>query len=1305
MSEMKGTQAYSAKVSSIAKLSSLLMDEDSYLCVLYSVAMSICCNIILYLKRKKKFRKLKKQIQSKTYIKYEEPEAPVEFGGQYDAKPSLDMNISPKLVQNMDFNMSGITTMDLSTEELCEKGDNQQTDKGDGDSAIANQVVDMDVSDTNLPETKTKSFLMSVPLDDGSMDSGKMTDSVMSMSTTSSVQGSTSSGKKSPSTEKSGQQFISYGRTYVIVNGKMVVDAAKRDKEREREDRIRAQREKLAEERQKKIEEMREQQRLAQEKRERQLDLRRLKIEELRRRDEERRMAVEDRRRKRDETEQARKESIIQKSQERITRYEQWKASGRKGGRVLVYGFGSRTPREVCQPVDRRRSSSHSALIRRSPNGSDSDSWRPQRRAVSACSTVRRHCCIDINRLTGYPGSSPPSKLLSASTGALFHSSKRDFSSSGNLSVRGRPAESLLVLNSIPEAGPTKRSRSFLAPSGTPPTRPKSTMNLSTRENVRLRDPKTTPRKPRPASIAGSVPSFISVESPKGASRSKSTDRLARDRQKTPSRSTPKREKDEQNLQEKKDKRGSSVDIKKLTEKRKAELQKLADKKKESKDSQESDHEKTPERSTERSSARVSQQTIDRLSTPRIAMYKNETPVKTETVKDRATPTRERAATPTKGTKKSVTIVAPHSSPRKTKTPKQKDKENKEPLKRKSTSKESSNEALDSPRSSPKTIEDRKVESPAQPGEGEPAKVTTPRSVSPASSKSEDEEKSAPIQKKTPEKVVKIVEPMKIKPQQLQHRVNQAHLLPRTPASAPKSKKEIEMDEYKAKLAEKRRQAREKAEKEAELERQRLEEIRLAEEERQRQEEEEQLRMEEEASRLAQEARKNEEERLRKAIEAEELRKKEEADRLEQERKQKEEADRKAKEDAERLEKEKQEKAKKDEEERLERKKRLEMIMKRVKSDSPMTGSMTSSMIGTNSSMSGSQIGSMTGSMSSSMILIGSDKGDSPYQSLSNSPSKNSLQSNEGGEDSADEANGLDDKSDDKAKTLLQPATDMPKFKSPLLQKLVENKSQNGGSETPKFKSPLLQNLMGKKRLGMDKTEDKTNDITTNGNKQEEPVEQMDESSSERVTGEKGQIDSLVIADNESDRSESRNSKSDGSVDSDTSTTKDVSIAEQKLGSNSVIIKTEVSSSSLNGVSQNGEMEQYPQELVDSSISMRTADSSLGTSSDQSLGGSLVDSQTISTSVEQVSTATDSGSTEPNSEFEDFIDLSVTNKNFEVKAQQSLFAHQTTDDLLNLNTNSIDTSLDNISSDSHPKPIIAFEDNAARRQEVTDFLS
>jgi hypothetical protein len=51
------------------------------------------------------------------------------------------------------------------------------------------------------------------------------------------------------------------------------------------------------------------------------------------------------------------------------------------------------------------------------------------------------------------------------------------------------------------------------------------------------------------------------------------------------------------------------------------------------------------------------------------------------------------------------------------------------------------------------------------------------------------------------------------------------------------------------------------------------------------------------------------------------------------------------------------------------------------------------------------------------------------------------------------------------------------KFKSPLLQKLVENKSQNGSSETPKFKSPLLQNLLGKKgRLNLDKLDSEKSD-------------------------------------------------------------------------------------------------------------------------------------------------------------------------------------------------------------------------------------
>ena len=97
---------------------------------------------------------------------------------------------------------------------------------------------------------------------------------------------------------------------------------------------------------------------------------------------------------------QSRRESLLMKAEERVARYEAWKRSGQKGGRSHVLGFGSATPRDICQSYERpRRSSSHSALVRRSPNGSDSDySFRPQRRAISACSTVRRHCCVDLNR-------------------------------------------------------------------------------------------------------------------------------------------------------------------------------------------------------------------------------------------------------------------------------------------------------------------------------------------------------------------------------------------------------------------------------------------------------------------------------------------------------------------------------------------------------------------------------------------------------------------------------------------------------------------------------------------------------------------------------------------------------------------------------------------------------------------------------------------------------------------------------------------------------------------------------------------
>merc|ERR1719430_743681 len=124
-------------------------------------------------------------------------------------------------------------------------------------------------------------------------------------------------------------------------------------------------------------------------------------------------------------------------------------------------------------------------------------------------------------------------------------------------------------------------------------------------------------------------------------------------------------------------------------------------------------------------------------------------------------------------------------------------------------------------------------------------------------------------------------------------------------------------EQAKARIAEKRREMKEQKEREAELERLRLEEEARLEQKRLRQEEEE--------------ARKAEEERIRKAIEekeAEERRVKEEEERIKAE---KEETERKSKEEAEKREAELQEKLRKEEEERLARKKRIEEIMARTR--------------------------------------------------------------------------------------------------------------------------------------------------------------------------------------------------------------------------------------------------------------------------------------------------------------------------------------------------------------------------------------
>ncbi|XP_043283099.1 ensconsin-like isoform X13 [Venturia canescens] len=141
-------------------------------------------------------------------------------------------------------------------------------------------------------------------------------------------------------------------------------------------------------------------------------------------------------------------------------------------------------------------------------------------------------------------------------------------------------------------------------------------------------------------------------------------------------------------------------------------------------------------------------------------------------------------------------------------------------------------------------------------------------------------------------------------------------------------------EEAKAALAERRKLAREQAEREAELERQRLEEEERLEEERLRAEEEEQRRLEAETLRLAKEAQECEEQRLQQAIEEAKRREEEDRKRREEEARlkiEKEEAERKAREEAEKQRLEMVERLKKEEEERLQRRKRVEAIMLRTR--------------------------------------------------------------------------------------------------------------------------------------------------------------------------------------------------------------------------------------------------------------------------------------------------------------------------------------------------------------------------------------
>ncbi|XP_050394859.1 ensconsin isoform X11 [Patella vulgata] len=880
-------------------------------------------------------------------------------------------------------------------------------------------------------------------------------------------------------------------------------EAERRVKEREKEEKVRLARQRMAEERQKKLIELKEQQRIAQENRERQLQLRRKKIEELRRREDERRAAVEERRLRREATERSKREAILQRASERMTRYEAWKTGGRKGGSGGVSGFGSRTPRDICKPSDRpNRSSSHSALIRRSPNSSDCGYMSPQRRAISACSSVRRHCCVDINR-------------------------------------------------------------------------------TEKRQKMQKEDTEEKPKSMKPTVKFNRH----------------SMDRL----------STPKQHKDPMTTSVELPKRDPII-------------------------------KRSPRKA---------------YSTTNLAMPRKSLPANVKLSKE--TPARlQKGGGDTEDKKIAVVKPSPSTGGSKTTSSMPPIKQSLTPL--------------------------------AKP---QPAANSTP--------------KPAPT--------------------------------PAVTVDPPKDEQK-DVEDYKARLAERRRLAREKAEKEAEEERRKQEIFQLQEEERQRQEEEEQRKMEEEALRLAEEARKIEEERLQKAIEAEEKRREEEAKRLEEERIAKEMADQKAQEEAERMERERLERAKKEEVERVERKKRLEMIMKRVKTDGPSDTSRT----------------------------------ESPNKSISGSPSKStdSLNENEDKQNPISNSNSeeeisrpaLDTIDAAQFQTPDRPTDgDKPRFRSPLLQQMVENKSDSPSNDRPKFKSPLLQNLLGKTkvgaRIGLEKAheESKAGEIL-NTLRQKETLSfsssqsltnlsQTSDSLADKEALEKNMSKSVFNInmkdeDKDIDTTESENSSIVDAKEADAGQNYDQKSVDEDLGmsaddENTQLIDNKQFDNSDTSVHTNGFTDYSTDQLVeistengqveedinkksvengvtlkggaDSGVLMDLGESGTSLHSipvNGSMLHDLIDSSISMQSVDSnVSENISKDLPSRSNDFEEFIDLSVPSKNVDLKTNQltDSLVKEASNDLLNFN------NIEESEEQENRTPFIAFEDNTNRKQDVPDLLS
>ncbi|XP_067645582.1 ensconsin isoform X7 [Eurosta solidaginis] len=694
---------------------------------------------------------------------------------------------------------------------------------------------------------------------------------------------------------------------------------------KDRDEKLKLARERQNEERQRKIEELKAQAEAAQRYREQKEEERRRRIEEIRQRDTEKRQQVEERKRAITEAEKERREYILRKNQERESRLETKKSSRN----TVAFAFGSSTPR-LLEPdfglvspstyLGHRRSTSitnvtGASLSRRSSERELTDS-SAKKRATSAGGTDRHeddnvdsHATQIVFRSVGrrktdlMPTIPSPRDGHYGSRSSLSHTPRTPGSRSGNVTPGGNIS--------------TSRPGSAMSTS----------TNLSTSGYVARRSMPLT-RKQRPASIAGTGLSLEDLNKHKKDNRppvKASTPSTATSAQSTPKRTS--------NIMSTSMIVSSSTRLSSAEKKTPAKRDPVL-----------------PKSSTPKSLSKTnSSDRLNRSSNNNIMSKSLISPSPSQTINTNNSKIEKDKVTAYEQNK--TETVTPIQS---------KDEKNSLNIAKSEevgftagTLTSPTSESVDvTPTQGPTSVDSNITESIASTAENLGATgVGVDEAAMPAAATSESKTEPSNVEGDSYEHKHAEQKPTATPPQPQPRAQNgnskenseMRELTPPTQngenndlmsASMIAKSKITTEEEAKAALAERRRLAREEAERQAELERQRLEAERLAELKRQEEEAERQRAFEEEANRLAQEQRRAEEERLRQAIE--EAKQKEEEERRkrqddEKQRVQREEADRKAKEEAEKQRLEVAERLKREEKEREERRKRVEAIMSRTR--------------------------------------------------------------------------------------------------------------------------------------------------------------------------------------------------------------------------------------------------------------------------------------------------------------------------------------------------------------------------------------